>query len=277
LLEAPELVKEVPKDATALLWGYEANHPYAEQCAKLTKAKRRFWVCPGTSAWNTFTGRTDNMLTNIESAAKHGLANRAEGFLLTSWGDGGNHQPWPIMYPGVAYAAGMAWNAKGTKRADLTRAVDWIFRDECETGLGNLLEELGRVENGIAKPKPNRSRHYDLFFATRAKLAEELKSLTRVELKGIAMHIARLRRKLPNTNSNGKRRVEAKQELRLGADMAAWAVKRAQLTSAGKNTRVLRRELRALIGKFEELWQARARPGGLPEASERMRAVEKEL
>jgi len=277
LLESPELVKEVPQDATALLWGYEADHPFAEQCAKLAKAKRKFWVCPGTSAWNTFTGRSDNMLANIESAAKHGLANGAEGLLLTSWGDGGNHQPWPLMYPGLVYAAGMAWNAKGTKRADLARAIDWVFRAECPSGFGALLLEVGRLESGIAKARPNRSRHYDLFFAKRAMLAEEAKSLNPRELKNMTARMVRLRRKLVSHTIKYKRKFEAERELCLGVDMAIWAIKRAQFPSAPKNERALAQELRLLIGEFEELWRVRARSGGLHEASARMRAVEKEL
>ncbi len=174
LLEAPELVGEVPQDATALLWGYEANHPFAEQCARLAAAKRKFWVCPGTSAWNTFTGRTDNMLANIESAANHGRAHGAEGLLLTSWGDGGNHQPWPVMYPGIAYAAGLAWNQKGTKRPNLAKAVNLTFSQSIESHYGEILLELGRVENAIKHPKPNRSRHFNLFFATRREFKKEL-------------------------------------------------------------------------------------------------------
>ena len=196
LLEAPELVDEVPADATALLWGYEADHPFAAQCARLAAARRKFWVCPGCSTWNSFTGRTDNMLANIANAAKHGLAHGAEGMLLTSWGDGGNHQPWPIMYPGLAYAAGMAWNQKATKRADVARAVNLIFSQSVDSGYGETLLELGRVENAIKRHKPNRSRHFNLFFATHAELKKELATLSRVELKKTLNALARVRKKI---------------------------------------------------------------------------------
>ncbi len=285
LLESPELVKEVPADATALLWGYEANHPFAEQCAKLAAAKRKFWVCPGTSAWNTFTGRTDNMLANLESAAKHGLANGAEGFLLTSWGDGGNHQPWPIMDLGLTYAAGLAWNQKGTRRTDLPRAVDAIFNEGRTSNLGQILLELGRAENAVKHPKPNRSRHYDLFFATRAGLKKELKTLTDAELKKILKALLKVQTEL-SQKVQGKIPEEKRaaqilafvfSELRLGADMAAWAIKRARLAKAGKSTRLLAGELKTLIGRFEEIWVRRARVGGLHEATARMRAVEQDL
>jgi hypothetical protein len=277
LLESPELVKEVPKDATALLWGYEADHPFAEQCAKLAQAKRRFWVCPGTSAWNTFTGRTDNMLANIESAAKHGLANGAEGFLLTSWGDGGNHQPWPLMNAGIVYGAGAAWNAKGTSREKLERAINRHFWSDWA---GKSLIEIGRVENTIKQPQPNRSRHYTLFFADRVKLESECRTLSEAELEAIAAELRRVRAGLPVTavkSSPPSMIFRADHELRLGIDMAAWAVKRALLFKSGKKNPALREELNALIKRFEKAWIWHAWPGGLAEAVARMRAVEKEL
>jgi hypothetical protein len=278
LLESQELVDEVPKDATALLWGYEADHPFAEQCARLAAAKRNFWVCPGTSAWNTFTGRTDNMLANLESAAKHGRAHGAKGLLLTSWGDGGNHQPWPIMYPALVHAAGLAWNQKGTPRADLARAVDFIFSGSQGSGFGDMLLELGRVENAVAHPKPNRSRHYALFFANEPELASELKTLSPAELKKISAALIKAQKKLAKIGKDGfGREAFAKPELQLGVDMAAWAVKRAQFAQAGRSAKSLVPKLRALIQRFKKVWLLRARPGGLRESAKKMAAVGAEL
>jgi len=279
LLESPELVKEVPKDATALLWGYEANHPFAEQCAKLAKAKRKFWVCPGTSAWNTFTGRTDNMLVNIESAAKHGLANGAEGLLLTSWGDNGNHQPWPLMYPGLVYAAGMAWNAKGTKRTDLARAVNQVIFENRGVALAKCLIKAGQIEATLNGGLHNASRLHRWFFAPTTQVKSEAakyspKVLTGIEVK-LAKLVGQLDKKAPAPGEN----FYSRQELILGLRMAIWSVRRAQLIHAESGTLALKMGLRTLIEEFEKLWvlHTRARPGGLAESVARMRAVEKEL
>jgi hypothetical protein len=48
--------------------------------------KYPFYVCPGTSSWNSFAGRTQNMIENIRRAAMSGRDNGALGFLLTDWG-----------------------------------------------------------------------------------------------------------------------------------------------------------------------------------------------
>jgi hypothetical protein len=296
LLEAPELVDEVPADATALLWGYEADHPFAAQCARLAAAERKFWVCPGCSTWNSFTGRTDNMLANIASAAQHGRAHGAAGLLLTAWGDGGNHQPWPTMYPGIAYAAGMAWNASGTKRRDVARAVNLIFSQSVDSGYGETLLELGRVENAITKPKPNRSRHYNLFFANRAELKNELATLSREELKKTLNALAKIRRKISKRGEKYLWEFGALNELETGADMAAWSVQRALRAMAAKGRdaspkrprtaqravptdklRELAKELPDLIERFINAWANRAREGGMRDSVERMAEVGREL
>ena len=60
VLEHPELIPELPRDATALNWGYEADHPFDDEGAKFARAGIDFQVCPGTSAWLSLGGRTQN-------------------------------------------------------------------------------------------------------------------------------------------------------------------------------------------------------------------------
>ena len=53
------------------------------------------------------TGRTDNAIANLKSAAACGVANGAIGYLNTDWGDIGHLQYLPISYLG--FAAGAAY------------------------------------------------------------------------------------------------------------------------------------------------------------------------
>ncbi len=99
IMEHPELVHELPDDAVALEWGYEANHPFDEHGAKLGASGVPWWVCPGTSSWNSFAGRTENCLGNLRSAARSGMAHGATGFLNTDWGDNGHWQFLPGQLP----------------------------------------------------------------------------------------------------------------------------------------------------------------------------------
>ena len=86
ILEHPELVPELPGDAIALEWGYEADHPFAEHGRRFSDSGIEFWVCPGTSSWLSFAGRSDNALLNVRNAARHGLENGATGLLIADWG-----------------------------------------------------------------------------------------------------------------------------------------------------------------------------------------------
>ncbi len=53
ILKYPKLIRGLPKNAIALNWGYEANHPFHKEASKFSKAKIPFYICPGTSTWQT--------------------------------------------------------------------------------------------------------------------------------------------------------------------------------------------------------------------------------
>src|SRR5205814_5037841 len=83
ILHKPELIPQLPKDIIALNWGYEANHPFEKETRAFADAGVPFFVCPGTSSWCSISGRTDNAIANLKSAAACGMANRAAGYLNT--------------------------------------------------------------------------------------------------------------------------------------------------------------------------------------------------
>jgi len=72
ILKYPKLIRKLPKDAVALNWGYEANHPFGREAAKFAGSRIPFYVCPGTAAWQTLIGRHDNALANLRAAAVAG-------------------------------------------------------------------------------------------------------------------------------------------------------------------------------------------------------------
>ena len=77
------------------------NHPFDEHGAQFAQAGLPFYVCPGTSSWNSIGGRTDNALGNLRSAAENGLKHGASGYLNTDWGDNGHWQSLPISESGL--------------------------------------------------------------------------------------------------------------------------------------------------------------------------------
>lgn len=115
ILQHPELVSALPKNAVALEWGYEADHAFDADGAQFAAAGIPFYVCPGTSSWLTLVGRTHNMIGNLENAAAQGIKHGAIGFLNTDWGDLGHWQPLPVSYAGYAYGAALSWAYSANK------------------------------------------------------------------------------------------------------------------------------------------------------------------
>ena len=131
ILKHPELIRALPKkNLIALNWGYEANHPFADEAAQFARARVPFYICPGTSTWQTLLGRHDNALANLRAAAQAGKQFGALGFLNTDWGDGGHPQPLAVSWPLFAAGAALAWNAEGLDEADLLAALSRdVFAD----------------------------------------------------------------------------------------------------------------------------------------------------
>lgn len=109
ILKYPKLIRDLPKSAIALNWGYEADHPFDRECALFARSGMQFYVCPGTSTWMTLVGRHDNALANLRSAARAGLEHGARGYLITDWGDGGHPQPLAVSYAPYLAGAAMGW------------------------------------------------------------------------------------------------------------------------------------------------------------------------
>jgi hypothetical protein len=135
ILKYPALIRELPKNVIALNWGYEADHPFATEAARFAKANIPFYVCPGTSSWQTLIGKHDNALANLRAAAKAGKQFGAIGLLNTDWGDGGHPQPLSVSWPMFLAGAGLAWNVN---HFDESQLVPVLSRDVFEDATGNL-------------------------------------------------------------------------------------------------------------------------------------------
>jgi len=145
IVQHPELVPELPKDAIALEWGYEADHPFDEHGAQFAAAGVPFYLCPGTSSWNTVAGRTENALGNLKSAAENGLKHGATGYLNTDWGDNGHWQHLPISYLGFGMGAAYSWCLAANEDVDVTAIISRFAFDDPTGAMGRVAYDLGNV------------------------------------------------------------------------------------------------------------------------------------
>jgi hexosaminidase len=274
ILKYPKLIPQLPKNAVALNWGYEANHPFGAEAAKFAKAKIPFYLCPGTSTWQTLIGKHDNALANLRAAAKAGKKFGAIGFLNTDWGDGGHPQPLAVSWPMLLAGASLAWNAKDFDESELASVLSRdVFEDT--TGriataafqLGFVHQKLGvnaanetPLGTVIAAPKPEARelfcRNGLKWFATipSGKIRATLKDIER--RRSVLFHAA------PKSDA-GKLLMR---ELDLAARMAAQSCKFMlwqQALAAGNKSKAERlarigiSELKKLEKDFNALWPLR--------------------
>ena len=141
---SPEIISEIPKDVTLLEWGYESFHPFDKTCPQYQRAGLHYLVCPGTSSWSSFTGRTDNMIANVENAVSNGIQFGADGMLITDWGDTPHLQYLTASYPGFAYAGALSWNYESKNQISTGSYLSKVvFKDSGDT-MGEIVMNLGR-------------------------------------------------------------------------------------------------------------------------------------
>ena len=158
LLHYPELVSELPEDVLLLDWAYEAADVYTTT-RTIGASGRSFWVCPGTSSWNTLFPRLDNALTNIRNYVRDGLRAGASGMLLTDWGDYGHYQPLSASWYPYLFGAATAWTGAQTTPEEFDAAFAPLFLGVPSGDIAvGAMRRLGRAVTAPTLGLRNRSR-----------------------------------------------------------------------------------------------------------------------
>ena len=245
ILKHPELVPELPKDLIALDWGYEGNHPFMAEAAKFRAAGLDFYVCPGTSAWNSLAGRVENMRENMVAAERAGRLHGARGFLVTDWGDGGHWQPLAASLPGLVFGGMLAHEGASAAKMDLESALNGIMG----VPLGGTLLRLGTL--------------YLRGGALRANASELFRILAND--RGYSRHPGLTEPILAEISAIAEGCRHAASAYAGGAYPNVWAqeiVYMANLVDAACNRRDERR-LRFLREEHDRIWKLRNRIGGM--------------
>jgi len=294
----PELVAELPReDTVALAWHYEAParaNPFPPALQKIMAefgqtpeilrgfaahvgafagAGLPFWVCPGTSTWNTLLGRLSNARANLLDAVQVGRAHGAAGILIADWGDNGHLQPPSISWPPLAYGAALAWCQDTNRELPLARVLDaYVFEDAAEE-LGAALELAGEVYTGTGRRGINGSPLFAALLpgGLLGSLGETDPEATQTVLGQLEEVRARVERSRPASSDGTVVRRELLQAIRL-ARHGAWRLLRDAGATAPDIT-TLRQDLGAAIDEQRTCWLARARPGGLRDSLARLEAT----
>ncbi len=284
VLAHPECIDELPKDLVALDWGYEADHPFHDECRRFAEAGLAYYVCPGTSSWLSIAGRTTTMLENVRSAAAAGRIHGARGMLITDWGDHGHWQPFPVSLPGLAYGAAMAWCAETNRDLPLAEALDrHVFADgsgvvgRALLGLGNAYLDVG------ALPKNASALALLLLFPDRTLGEGRFAGITREALERTDGRIARIAASLDRARMDRDDAGLIAAELGLSARMLGHACRSgiARLDAGGGPPESLPAAIRGALGDeweeivadYRRIWLERNRSGGLADSAGRMESL----
>lgn len=284
ILQYPDLVAELPKDTVALSWGYEADHPFDAEGEQFAAAGVPFYVCPGTSSWNSLAGRTDNAIANMRNAAENGRRHGAIGYLNTDWGDNGHWQALSASYLGYACGAAMSWAIHMNRDPDLPRVLDlFAFRDD--TGvLGQAAYDLGNVYRRIRPSIQNGSVPANLLIYPERPISHPAFAGMNVAnlndtLDDIRQIIARLSGVPMQHHEADLSKLEFIQAANLLEHACLQGIARLEnsvenITDLPRQVRVeLAASLEPLIAEHRRLWLKRNRMGGLSDSTARMKKV----
>jgi len=274
LLHYPELIAELPEDVTLLDWHYEAADEYPTARA-FGESGRTFWVCPGTSSWNTLFPRLHNANVNIRNFVRDGVAAGAQGMLNTDWGDYGHYQPLGLSWYGYLFGAAQSWTGGTTSDEEFEAAFGPLFFGPEHERILDAIHKLARTNTLPGVPWPNRS-HTVLALFDEPLTGETITGLppeTLAEMRALAEEAATTL----DAMATGHPWELTLREMASAARLTAYAARKVALSQeirqglrdpdvdAGRiygyilALKVLDAELERLRTEFEVLWLARAR------------------
>ena len=305
---------DLPDDVIYMEWGYEKEHPFDERCRKFYEAGKRFYVCPGSSSWNSFTGMTDNMTENIDRAVEAAVKYQAEGILLTDWGDNHHMQYLPVTYPAIAYCGMRAWNTgeKPSEEALSSVLDEFIFQDRAKK-MGHLALSAGRsyqleeqalpcktlaatvyangIKNLLAYQQCLRFSDRVVKTLTPKAVADAYEIVTdrmsETHIRAVEDSLQKLRAELRETDMACGDQELIREEFDNGIAMVLWFTRfrermladeeqRPDEEARAEAVRCANEELRELIEKHQRLWLARNKAGGVDKGIAQMMTFEEE-
>ena len=273
ILKHPELVPELPKNLIALVWGYEAAHPYADQCARMAKAGVEFYVCPGTSTWCSICGRTDNALANLRSAAEQGLAHGATGFLNTDWGDNGHWQPLSASYVPYAYGAAVSWCCGSNAEADVPALASRFLFGDVSGRAGVLFRDLGNLYRKVGVELSNNSALFRMLTWTQEEIRKR-ETITVDTLNAVESELDRCLAAVAGVEMAVADGEIIAQEIGWIESLVRAACARGRAAVANQVSEDDSAALEALLGALTDahqaVWLARNRRGGLSDSQNKL-------
>lgn len=282
--EYPELIDQLPKDIITLEWGYEEEHPFDIRCKQFQKSGIPYYVCPGTSSWESISGRTNNMKKNLYNAAISGKENDAIGYLNTDWGGNGHWQYPCVSYPGFVYGAALSWDVEKNENIDIADYLNlMVFKDENNImgqfilDLGNYyLKETKKMFNGTYISKILVT---DIEINKFLNVSADIKDMKVEDIESIEKYVEQLARQLDKANMTCENSNLVYSEFRNTIRFIRHGCKLGKLKLAMDQKKIENKEkllnemideIGVIIVEHQVLWIRRNRIGGLNDSLDQL-------
>lgn len=285
VLNHPELIPEIPKNMTALVWGYDAVYPFDKNLVDFQKAGLDFYVCPGTSSWRSEIGRNHNAFINLKNAAVEGKNFGAKGYMITDWGDYGHFQPKSVSYPSLLLGASYAWNYNEKTLDNLEFLLNnYVFKDATENTAKAVLT-LGNAYLRANIPEGNANAYHLMIrrYAWTMQGQYQTKHLNKAGLLAAEKEIDKGLELLQQAEPTSYDAQIIIDELKQAASLAKFGIHLglARLETKEKSTQAIARhkkdqlieELTPIIENHKQVWRIRNREGGLKDSAEKLQDV----
>lgn len=285
ILNHPKLIPDIPKNMTALVWGYDSDFAFKKKLPKFKKAGLDYYVCPGTSTWRSLIGRNKDAFENLKIAAIYGKENNAKGYLNTNWGDYGHWQPLSVCHPAMMVGAAYAWKYDETIPKKLELLLNKYVYIDATGNTAKAILKLGNAYTKVGIPEGNANAFHLMLhrYKWTMKGQYQTKRLTKDGLTRADVEIDNALAILQNAHPQSSDSSIIMEELIQAAALAKHAINlgKARLDAKDQATdnipaakkQLLYNELAPLIDNHKELWIKRNRPGGLKESSEKLEGI----
>ncbi len=146
LLECPELLKELPKEAVCLNWEY-APDVTEDQVKLLTDAGvSNLYLCPGVQSWNHLINKHSDAYRNISGMCKNAHKYHVKGVLNTEWGDLGHIAHPEFSTIGQIYGAAFSWSDVPMEEETINCAISVLQYGDDTGEVAALFRDLADTE-----------------------------------------------------------------------------------------------------------------------------------
>jgi hypothetical protein len=202
-------------------------------------------------------------------AAEVGLANSAQGYLNTSWGDHGHWDPPSVAFGPVLFGGAVSWSLETNRDLDVAEVLDARLLLDPKGVTGDVLVRAGKVCHVLGTPVLNASplvlalRETDDLAPWAVPTAEALTAAQQI----LTDCLLDLRTAEPASSDGDVVLRELTQALRLSE--FAVRVLQARASDGSFDARAAARmipELDDLLEEQRACWLLRSRPGGLADS-----------